>query len=190
MALRAVLMAWNDVYCFFLFFLFFFSPIVLDQSFFPSNQQSGSDDVASIRANADFFIVYPTNERQERSLLSSLSSGKKFRDLQILLQHSLLGSASTYSKPSDDFRISKPCLLISNCPETSPFFRIRESLNNTRPSDGLRLPFSVLNLKKGSHGNGEIEEERKLEEKEGEEDEADSQGTESGKEGGHKRESS
>ena len=163
---------------------------MLDQSFFPSNQQSGSDDVASIRANADFFIVYPTNERQERSLLSSLSSGKKFRDLQILLQHSLLGSASTYSKPSDDFRISKPCLLISNCPETSPFFRIRESLNNTRPSDGLRLPFSVLNLKKGSHGNGEIEEERKLEEKEGEEEEADSQGTESRKEGGNKRESS
>ena len=186
MALRAVWMALNGVYC---FFLFFFAPIVLDQSFFPSNQQSGSDDVASIRANADFFIVYPTNERQERSLLSSLSSGKKFRDLQILLQHSLLGSASTYSKPSDDFRISKPCLLISNCPETSPFFRIRESLNNTRPSDGLRLPFSVLNLKKGSHGNGEIEEERKAEEKE-EEEEAESRGTESKKEAGNKKESS
>ena len=94
---------------------------------------------------SDFTALYAGTEKDERNLLSSLSSGDKFRELQTILNHTILSTRSGFSTP--DFRTDRPFVLLILNPEVGRFLRVRESICNLSSADGLRIPPAVLNLK-------------------------------------------
>ena len=123
-----------------------------------------ADDFKAIRQNSDVLALFPGVERDERNLLASISSGERFRELQTLLQHSMLGARTGYSQ-DHSFKVGKPFLLLITNPETSKFLRVRESINNLSKNDATRVPPAVLNLKRPREEiRGEEEEEEEEEE--------------------------
>ena len=131
--------------------------------------KAASDHFRSIRQNSDVLAVYPGVERDERNLLASISSGERFRELQTLLQHSMLGARTGYSN-DHSFKVGKPFLLLLTNPETSKFLRVRESVNNLTKADATRVPPAVLNLKRAREETEGEKEEEELEEEEAEEE--------------------
>ena len=131
--------------------------------------KAAADHFRSIRQNSDVLAVYPGVERDERNLLASISSGERFRELQTLLQHSMLGARTGYSN-DHSFKVGKPFLLLLTNPETSKFLRVRESVNNLTKADATRVPPAVLNLKRAREETEGEKEEEELEEEEAEEE--------------------
>ena len=134
----------------------------------------------------------------------SLATGQSFKNLRALSKNSLLGQSETTQKASDDFRSFHPYLFLANATGCSPYFKVRESLNNLAPGNEEqrhRLPMAVLNVKnsadremnkeshqkekeenKGEEGKKEEVEEKEEEEKEGEEGEEEEEEEEEEKE--------
>ena len=124
--------------------------------------------MAAVRNNSDFFLLFWGTEGSTRHLLSCLGSGKNYKNLQLVLKHSILGQLENVVQNNVDFRLSKPHLLLTANPDCNRYFRYRECLNNLKKDDAIKphLPMSFLNVKEEEETKEEEEEEEKEEEEE------------------------